>query len=200
MSTFLPESYVMTATENILRESEIKIYKNIPFCKGKKVSFHEKSSLSVIVDKIKDFFGLESFNRVLVTFPSQEVYVMESHIGYERPLLHEEITDYGVFKVRLFRWILGLPHAMPRNDIIVRHLNGRKFYVSYRDYEIDPDRNMRIDIPPDIDPRKVVSEMLYGVTASILKDSIWKIINSVDPAYIFMADCISRKLNQYGLL
>lgn len=204
MSIFLPESSVTTAIGNILyNESQvfkIKLYKSIPFHNGKKVSFHPMSSLSVIIDRIKDFFGLESFNRHLVTFPSQEVYTMESHWGYERPLNSEEISEYGVFKIRLFRWIVGLPHTMPRNDIIVRHFNGRKFYVSYKDYEIDSDRNMRIEIPQDVNPRAVVSEMLYGVTLSTLKSVVCDIINNVDPGYVFIADSICRKLNLYGLI
>lgn len=210
MSTFVVKSPVMTAvstTEFKIPDlndpnelCKIKLYKGIAFCNGKKVSFHPMSSLSVIIDRLKDYFGLESFDRQLVTFPSQEIYTMESHWGYERALTTEEITEYGVFKIRLFRWIVGLPHAMPRNDIIVRHTNGRKFYVSYRDYEIESDRNMRIEIPPDVNPRAVVSEMLYGITLSILKSEVYDIIINIDPSYIFIADSICRKLNLYGLI
>lgn len=198
----------MTVTRNTSFDREkadvilfkIKLYKDIPFCNNKKVSFHPMSSLSVIIDRLKDYFGLESFDRQLVTFPSQEVYTMEHHWGYERPLESDEIGEYGVFKIRLFRWIVGLPHMMPTNDIIVRHFNGHKFYVSYRDYEIESDRHMTIKIPDDIHPRTVVSEMLYGITLSTLKSEICEIILNVDPSYISMADAICRKLNLYKLI
>lgn len=187
---------------------KIKLYKDIPFCDKKKISFFHSSSssvranlnLQIIIDQIKDYFGLESFDRCLVIFPSQEIYMTESHFGYERFLNSDEIAEYDVFKIRLFRWIVGLPHANPKNDIIVRFHNGKKTYISYRDNEIDPDRNMRIEIPSDVNLRLVISEMLYGATLSDIKDHICDIINKIDPNYIFIADSICRKLNLYKLI
>lgn len=181
------------------------MYKNIPFFKDKKISFYGLSTnkwiyLSVIIDQLKDLFGLESFNRELVIFPSQEIYMIESHWGFERFLKLEEVSEYDVLKIRLFRWIVGLPHSNPKNDIIVRYYNGKKSYVSYKDHEIDPDRNMRIEVSSDINLRLIVGEMLYGMSLSDLKESICDIISKVDSNYIFIADSICRKLNLYKLI
>lgn len=117
------ESPAITAEETTWLE--LKMYKGIVFLNKSKVSFSEFSPISVIIDKLKLFFGLEGFNRKLVMFPSQQKYTLECHWGYERFINAEEINNYEVFKIRLFRWIVGLPHSRPKSDIIVRYYKGK---------------------------------------------------------------------------
>lgn len=201
----LPELPVTTVGRIIehknIKFHTFKLYKNVLLKDNSIVTLVNMSTLSVIVDRIKDFFGFESFNRSIVTFPSQRKYTMELHHGFERKMLPEEIKCREVIKIRYFRWLIGLPHSHPTRDIIVRHYLEEKLYVSYNDYKLEYDRDFDIGNIYGIDPISLFKEMLFGISGLYdLKDSLIAIINTVDPSYIYLADSICRKINSYGLL
>lgn len=162
---------------------------------------HNVSTLSVIIDRIKDLFGLEHFSRAIITMPSQRKYMMETHYGYERKIHTEEIKSRDVIKIRVFRWLVGLPHMHVSKDVLVRCHSNKKFYVSYRELETEYDRDFNIELLPGMDPKQIIQEMLYGFDClNSLKESLISIINSVDISYIYLADSICKRINKYGFM
>lgn len=202
MSISQPRPSVMIAESNSNFE-EYENYDELFFIKnGFKISFHNYiDGLPIIIDRLKILFGLESMRRKVVVFPSQMKYYIEEHRGFERFIELKEINNYKVFKIRVFRWVVGLPHLHPRSDIIVRIDRGSKTFISYKEEKIDFDRTLNIEQESDeYNISDCIKEMTHGCTSDSLKRDISKIIEEVDQKYIFLADFIVRRLNLYGYL
>lgn len=190
----------MIATNNF---DDYDNYKNLFLIKdGFKISFHKcKDVIPIIIDKIKKIFGLESMNRKLIVFPSYTKYYTEEHRGYERFIDLSEVNNSKVFKIRVFRWLVGLPSKNSRADIIVRIESGKKTFISYSDLNLDYSRNLNFtDNSECYSFDECIKEMIYGYRYDTLKRDLLNIINSIDSEYIFLAESILRKLNLYGYL
>ena len=157
--------------------------------------------MEIIIDNIKSFFGLESFNRQKIILPSQEIKMIEYHKGVERGLDDDEVHEYEVYKIKFFRWLIGLPHFHPRKDILVRIVDGYKKFISYRDVKIDYSRPMSISIDLRYDFKNIFREMTYG-TESLpdLALALNDIINNIDSSYIYISTHICLKINEYNFL
>jgi hypothetical protein len=178
------------------------LYKGILFdANNSKIYIFPYCSIQIIVDKIKVLFGLESLDRECVILPSQELRMIESHSGIERSLEESEVNCYEVFKIRFFRWLIGLPNSHPKVDILVRISNGRKTYISFKDNEIDYSRSMNISIPEEYDIKAIFKEMMLGIESiSDIKEALNDIITRVDKSFIYLSSAICFKINEYGLL
>lgn len=202
MKKFQRELFV-TTVENNLQDNEYYNFRDLfIYTNGYKISFHIlENTIPIIIDQIKKLFGLNSMNRDIIIFPSQDKYMIEHHKGYERYITNEEIDNYEVFKIRVFRWMMGLPHNFPKKDIIVRTENGIKSFISYKDEDICMERELRIDVKTDdynID--NCIKEMLFDFTYDSLKLNLKKIIEKIDPKFIFISDFVVRKLNLHGYI
>lgn len=200
MNIFLQELPVSTVKKNIYHK--FKLYKGILFKDEYKISIKPLSTLSVIIDNIKDLFGLESFKRSIIITPSQKKFMIEYHRGYERSLNDDEKKDYNIYKIRFFRWLVGLPHLHCSRDIIARCENEKKTFISYREENLEYERDLNIDFVEDkINLDMIIKEIFYIISdINELKESILDIIKYVDSKYIFLADYICMKINRYGLL
>lgn len=199
MNIYLPKYSAITAERGIL--IKFNLYKDVLFDENNaKTSILPFSSTEIIIDKIKELFGLNHFNRRGTVLPSQELKMLESHYGIERSLDSEEIGCYEVYKIRLFRWLVGLPNSHPSVDIIARIYEGHKTYVSYRDIDIKHDRRMDISFPLEYDIKLMFSEMVEGIESlADLKDIILDIIKSVNKDHVYLATSITIKIDEYGL-
>lgn len=202
MRKFRQELFVMTAENNLYDKDYINYRNMFVYRKGYKISFHKyEDALPIIIDKFKTLFGLNSMDRNIVIFPSQDKYYIESHKGYERFIESSEVNSYEIFKIRVFRWMVGLPHYFPQKDIIVRIQDGKKSFISYKDNDIDFEREIRIDnSSPEYNFDDCMKEMVFGLTSCGLKKDLKKIIEKIDAKYIFLSDFIVKRLHQHGYL
>lgn len=127
--------------------------------------------------------------------------MIEYHKGIERGLDEDEVHEYEVYKIKFFRWLIGLPHSHPKKDILVRIVDGYKKFISYRDIKIDYSRPMRISIDHRYDFKDIFKEMTYG-TESLpdLALALNDIINNIDGSYIYISTHICLKINEYGFI
>lgn len=198
MNIFLLEYNVTTVGNRIL----LKRYKDLLLdSKDRKIQFREYNPIEIIIDKIKYFLGLECLYRRAVIVPSQGLWMIESHYGYEREMYPDECDSIEVTKIRLFRWILGLPHLHPSRDIFVRIINNRKTFVSYKETDIQLNRQLTMKFPSDQDPVLIFKDMFLGISdIEELREELISIINMVDPNLKYLASVICTKVNQFGLL
>ena len=176
------------------------IYRGIVFDNLVRCNIIPYSSESLIIDKLKGIFCLESFEREVILMPSQECYILEHHRGFERHLTSEEMKEYEVFKIRLFRWLVGLSIQNPAKDILVRFHNGRRSFLSHREDKLDHSREFNLEIPAEINPTMAFQELLYGYTLEDLRKEIYKIVSEIDKDHLGMVNAICRKINQYNLM
>lgn len=131
--------------------------------------------------------------------------MIEYHKGVERGLDEDEdedeVHEYEVYKIKFFRWLIGLPHAHPKKDIVVRIVDGYKNYISYRDIKINYSRPMRISIDDRYDFKDIFREMTYGIDSiTDLSLALNDIINNIDSSYIYISTNICLKINEYAFM
>lgn len=202
MSTFHEKSIVTTAERPIATNLHITTIMGnlLSFPPERKISYlYPNNKSPVIIDKIKPLFGLSQVGRDIIVFPSFKEQIIESHDGFERPLHLSEKNIYPVFKIRVFRWIVGLSCSLPLKEIIVRQVMTTRLYLSYLEEKIEPNRKLRLNCK-HFDLQKVCKEMLGRWSSNDLYDSLMKIVLEIDKNFIWYPGYICRFLNQYKLI
>lgn len=205
MSTFQEKSIATSAEKPIVTNGKAPRFMVVTsdllsFPSNRKISCLDPDNKApVIIDKIKPLFGLSQVGRDVIISPNFEEKIIESHDGFERPLHISERDIYPVFKIRVFRWIVGLSCSFPLKEIMVRQIMATRIYLSYREEKIEPNRKLRLDCK-NFDLSKVCKEMLGKWSSNDLYDSLMKIVLEIDKGFVWFPGYICRFINQYKLI